>query len=363
MNLLYPQFLYGLIAIAIPIIVHLFNFRRTRKVYFSNNRFLQDIKESNSSRLRLKHLLVLLCRILFIAFLVLAFAQPYISSDNTLIPGDHVKIYVDNSFSMSNQTEDVVPALDQALVFAEQIISQYPKSTKFQLFTNQFDVATESVMGYESFSDALTEVNFSPVTRNFHEVIGRMHGNDSRNSSGTVDYYLISDFQRSTFSTEPANLDTFSSYAVVPLKFLHEANLFVDSIYLSNPFLLKDNSNELVISLRNISNEPVEDVILKLALNNTQVASTAVSINAQSTEQVRFELNFSLQDRNEGLVTFEDFPVSFDNEYYFTLNTTEQINIIELYQNERAPTVLSTVYANDQLFQFHGVHVPFKRMN
>src|SRR5690606_14101822 len=121
MNLLYQQFLYGLIAIAIPIIVHLFNFRRTRKVYFSNNRFLQDIKESNSSRLRLKHLLVLLCRILFIAFLVLAFAQPYISSDNTLIPGDHVKIYVDNSFSMSNQTEDVVPALDQALVFAEQI--------------------------------------------------------------------------------------------------------------------------------------------------------------------------------------------------------------------------------------------------
>ncbi len=357
MNLLFPQFLYGLIAIAIPIIVHLFNFRRTRKFYFSNNRFLQDIKESNSSRLRLKHLLVLLSRILFIVFLVLAFTQPYISSDSTVVPGNHVKVYVDNSYSMSNQTEDDIPAIDQALVFAEDIVSLYPKSTRFQLFTNQFDVSSESVMTYESFSDALTEVSLSPVTRNFQEVIGRMQRSGSAMGNENVDYYLISDFQKSTFLGDAAGLDTLNSYSVVPVWFLGTSNIFVDSVYLSNPFLLKGISNELVVSLRNTGNEPAEDVIIKLTLSDRQVASTAVSIDAKSTGKVAFELNGNLQDENKGVLSFEDFPVSFDNEYYFTLSTTEKINIIELYQDETAPSILSKVYANEQLFDFSGFNI------
>lgn len=357
MNLLFPQFLYGLIAIAIPIIVHLFNFRRTRKVYFSNNRFLQDIKESNSSRLRLKHLLVLFSRILFIVFLVLAFAQPYISSDNTYVPGNHVKIYLDNSYSMSNQTEDDIPAIDQALVFAENIVSQYPKSTKFQLFTNQFDVGSEGVKTFETFLDALTEVSLSPVTRNFEEIASRMDGNSQTSGMGNVDYYFISDFQKSTFSNGPVSLDTANSYSIIPLNVLETSNLFVDSVYLSNPFLLKDIANELVIALRNTGNESMEDVTLRLTLNELQVASTAVSVDAQATAEVKFELNFGLQDKNEGIVTFEDFPVTFDNEYYFTLKATEQINIIELYQGEVVPTVLSTVYASEQLFHFTSYNI------
>ncbi|MFW5761853.1 MAG: BatA domain-containing protein, partial [Cyclobacteriaceae bacterium] len=43
MEFLYPQFLYGLAALAIPIIVHLFNFRKAKRVYFSNNFFLKNL--------------------------------------------------------------------------------------------------------------------------------------------------------------------------------------------------------------------------------------------------------------------------------------------------------------------------------
>ncbi|MEM7110170.1 MAG: BatA domain-containing protein, partial [Bacteroidota bacterium] len=43
MIFLNPGFLYALIVLAIPIIIHLFNFRRTRKIYFSNTRFLRKV--------------------------------------------------------------------------------------------------------------------------------------------------------------------------------------------------------------------------------------------------------------------------------------------------------------------------------
>jgi len=64
MQFLYPSFLYALLALAIPIIIHLFFFRRFKKVYFTNVRFLKEIKEETSARQRLKNLLVLLMRLL-----------------------------------------------------------------------------------------------------------------------------------------------------------------------------------------------------------------------------------------------------------------------------------------------------------
>src|SRR5690348_11567661 len=102
MNFLYPGFLFALFAVAIPVIVHLFNFRRFKKVLFTNVRFLKEIKQDTRARSNLKHLLILISRILAVIFLVLAFAQPYIPSKNhaAMKERNKVSIYIDNSFSM-----------------------------------------------------------------------------------------------------------------------------------------------------------------------------------------------------------------------------------------------------------------------
>ncbi|MCE3281230.1 MAG: hypothetical protein K0S44_3421 [Bacteroidetes bacterium] len=102
MSFIYPAFLFALSAIAIPIIIHLFNFRKYKTVYFSNVRFLKEVKQETQAKSKLKHLLVLLARILFILFLVLAFAQPFIPVQNSkVVPGNKaISIFIDNSFSM-----------------------------------------------------------------------------------------------------------------------------------------------------------------------------------------------------------------------------------------------------------------------
>ena len=78
MKFAYPEFLYALFAIAIPIIIHLFNFRKFKKIYFSNVEFLKEVQQETQAKSKLKHLLILLSRILAIVFLVFAFAQPFI---------------------------------------------------------------------------------------------------------------------------------------------------------------------------------------------------------------------------------------------------------------------------------------------
>ena len=74
MQFLYPAFLFALAALAIPILIHLFYFRRFKRVYFTNVRFLKEVKEETSARSKLRNLLILATRLLAVAFLVLAFA-------------------------------------------------------------------------------------------------------------------------------------------------------------------------------------------------------------------------------------------------------------------------------------------------
>ena len=102
-----PLLLIGLVAILVPILIHLFNFRRYKTYYFSNVKMLQDIAEKTKRESQLKHLIVLGLRILAIASLVFAFAQPYIPthSQNSK-SGNLVTIYVDNSFSMDGNTPE-----------------------------------------------------------------------------------------------------------------------------------------------------------------------------------------------------------------------------------------------------------------
>ena len=99
MNFVYPDFLFALFALAIPIIIHLFNFKKFKRVEFSNVAFLKEIKQESKSKSRLKEWLILFSRLLAITFLVLAFAQPYIPvSEKQTISGDKaVSIYIDNS--------------------------------------------------------------------------------------------------------------------------------------------------------------------------------------------------------------------------------------------------------------------------
>ena len=74
MNFVYPNFLWALFLLLIPIIIHIFSFRRYKTIYFSRVEFLKEIKEDSRTGARLKHLLILASRLFFIAALVFAFA-------------------------------------------------------------------------------------------------------------------------------------------------------------------------------------------------------------------------------------------------------------------------------------------------
>ncbi len=135
-----PLFLIGLVAVAIPIVVHLFNFRRYKKVYFSNVEFLEQLQSETRRQSNLRQLLIMAARILAIVFLVLAFAQPVIpNKNNPLRSGkSDISIFVDNSFSMDN-TDGSEALLEKAKAKAREIVSAYSPTDRFQILTNDVE--------------------------------------------------------------------------------------------------------------------------------------------------------------------------------------------------------------------------------
>src|SRR5688572_24858722 len=137
MQFLYPAFLWALSALAIPIIIHLFYFRRYKKVYFSNLRFLREVKEETSARNRLRNLLILLARLLAMAFIILAFAQPVIPLQDAMKAGiRNVSIFVDNSFSMQSFGKDL-SLFDRSKQKAHEIIMGYGAEDRFQVLGHE----------------------------------------------------------------------------------------------------------------------------------------------------------------------------------------------------------------------------------
>ena len=176
MNFIAPEFLYALGFLAIPILIHLFNFRRYKTVQFSQVRFLKSIKKQTQSTSRLKHLIVLACICLALAALVFAFAQPYLTSNKSVEVSEKkgVVVYIDNSFSMQASAE-VGSLLDDAKNKAITIANAYNESDQFQLHTNRFDANEQSWLNKEAFIDQLQQVDFSANYRTMDAVINRLN--------------------------------------------------------------------------------------------------------------------------------------------------------------------------------------------
>ncbi len=357
MKLLHPEFLFGLLAISIPIIVHLFNFRKAKKVYFSNTRFIREVKKSTSSKRRLKHLLILFARILFICFLVLAFAQPLIPSKTGGVSSENVYIYIDNSLSMTNSTAQGMTGLDMSLATVDKLTNIYPINTNYKILTNDFSPFSNTLKNRDEVKELITEIRRSHASRSLSEVYERLHTGLLGENPGKKEIYIISDFQKSGLG-DPAEAlaDTLNNIYLVPIEFPQYGNVFVDTAYLENPFLMEAATNKLNVVLMNTGRETIQDMIVKLSVNGIQASSSSISIEPNSSQQTSFDLSMSMEAINKVVISFEDFPVTFDNEFYLVLNKSGRINILEI-RDYTGKTPVESVYGNAELFNFRSHHV------
>lgn len=348
MSFNFPQFLWALTALAIPIIIHLFNFRRTTRIFFSNTQFLKQVKQETTQKRRLKQYLVLASRLLFLFFLVLAFAQPFLPAREQLTSQRNLVLYLDNSYSMSTPVGDKLRALDAAVNYVREIVELFPAETRFKLLTNDFAPFSNSFKSRAEILDQLTQVRVSPISRSFQEVIKRL-------GTGNQTVFWISDFQASTLGSEFV-LDSTWQVRLVPIEYQSVSNVYVDSVWLDNPFIIGGEENSIRVRLHNDGPRTVEGLVTRLTINNQQAATSTVTLQPNSQAETSFDLSGGMRGYNPVVFSFSDYPVSFDNEFYFTLNYSGRLNVVEIKPDART-TYVESVYGNRQLFNFRSYSV------
>jgi len=353
MTFLYPSFLWALTALSIPVIIHLFNFRKTTRIYFSNTRFLKQIKEATTAKRRLKHYLILASRLLFLFFLIITFCQPVIPAEEQLGSNRNVILYLDNSQSMSAQMDDKTRGLDAAVSFARSIVDVFPPDARYKLITNDFSPFSNTFKTKPEVLDLLTQIRLSPVSRSMEEVQERIRQDGSLKGK---EIFWISDLQKSTLGDLTSKVDSTTRLHLVPIQYGQQSNVFVDSAYLENPFSTGGGKNVLHVKVRNDGKKDVSQLNLKLSLNDIQAATSAIDVAQGGVSEAEFDLASGLSGLNAAKISFNDFPVSFDNEFYLALNFTSKIRVIEI-KNTNERTVVEKVFGNETIFSFNSFSV------
>lgn len=352
MRFVHPAFLWGLLAIAIPIVVHLFNFRRYRTLYFSDTHFIQELQSENKRQSQLRKRIILSLRILTIIALVLAFAQPYRShKDDKFTEGKAcVLLYIDNSFSMENSATEG-SLLNEARNQALSIVDAFNESDAFLLLTNDLEGKHAHFLNRTDIKKAIHHIQASPVSRPMDEILRYAYSFCDKEKNPNRQVFLISDFQKSTCPLSTLSQDESLRLHFCPLKPNQTHNLYIDSCWFEQPLFLCNQAGKLHIVLRNAGKESIEKLPVRLYLNGKQAAIATADIEAGGRAVAEMSFTPTQEGIQLAFLEITDDPITYDDRLYFSFRVRRQQTVLNLYGEKESP-FLHAMYADDSSIQY-----------
>ena len=353
MVFLYPSMLYALFLVLIPIIIHLFQFRRYKTEYFSDIRFISSIINTNKSRSKIKKLLLLLSRILAIIMLVVAFAQPIIPEKDTIIDTNKksVAVYIDNSFSMESIYENS-SLIDYAKNIAKNIVSPYNNEDNFILITNN---DYQSNLNKEEFIEYVNnDLNYSSHFKTISEILKIQNAAFLQVQNKTNISYIISDFQKTIVDIDSLKINKNINVNFIPLKAQNQNNLFVKKCEFNKPYRRINEYEELKVVIENLSEEDYKNIPVKLYINNEQKAMASIAVKSKDTTQVNLKFINSKEGMQNGYIEIKDYPITFDDKLYISFTCYENISVLNIFQDAENEYIKS-LFKVDSAFKYSSI--------
>lgn len=351
MHFLYPAFLFALATLAIPVLIHLFNFRRYKKVMFSNVQFLKEVQEQQASHRNIKERLILAARLLALFFLVMAFARPFLPGQNDVGAGKQqaVSIFIDNSYSMETLNREG-SLLDEAKQKAKQIAASFSINDRFQLLTQDFEGKHQRLLNRDEFNDAVDALKISSQSRLLDQITARQQALLNLQAGNAKHYFIISDFQKNMVGSSAAGRNDSSKINLVRLSAGSFPNVAVDSVWMINAIHRPGETERLVVRLRNYADKVAEKVPLKLTVNGMQKAIGSFTLKARSSQTDTLTFSGLQAGWQKGLIELQDNPVTFDNRFYFSFNVSKQLPVL-LIDGGNPNKYLGALFNTDPFFK------------
>ncbi|NJB69708.1 hypothetical protein GGR42_000170 [Saonia flava] len=331
MQFKHPELLWALFLLLIPLFIHLFQLRRFKKTPFTNVKLLQKIVVESRKSNTLKKWLLLITRLLLVAALVLAFAQPFFAEETALAKKDTV-IYLDDSFSMQAKNNSV-SLLEDAV---QDLIKSIPKENTFSLFTNE---KTFKNVELKDIQNDLLSLNFSNKQLKLKEVELKASTLFPQNKESIKNLIMVSDFQQHIFSGSIDSTQTGIQKHLVQLLPEKKENVVIDSAYVSTTL---PNTIELTTELSSTS--PIENIPVSLYNGENLIAKT--SANFGGTKKASMVFTLPKNEVIHGKIEVSDAGLAYDNTLLFTINEKEKIKVLSITQGDSG--FLNRIFWDDE---------------
>ena len=361
MEFLYPNMLYALFALLIPVVIHLFNFRRHKTVYFSNTSVLKTIEQENSKTKKLKHLFVLMARMLFIAALVIAFAYPY-KKDNNAINNNVdnlIAVYIDNSMSLQSLSAEKT-LFEDSRSSAMKLVENLNQAQKYVLLSNDRDTKNEYPMNQDEMLLRLNEMKVEAAPVSFEEIYNSLSFIRKKNDFESATLFVYSDFQKNMMEINDLKNDTMIQIVVLPLKSDFQNNIYIDSVWLQSPVLQKNMTNELNARIVNETSNDIKGLPVNFSLDDDIVAYTTCDVEANSFADINMQFVVDNDGDIKAKVAIQDSPITFDDEYNLVLKVRPVINVVEILSSAHgsqltAHSFLDLLFEGDALVNYQSM--------
>lgn len=325
MHFLYPWFLFALLVLAIPVIIHLFQFRRYKSIIFPSIAFLKNIDTQSKNKNKLKHLLVLASRCCALAALVLAFSIPGCGNMAKEGAKFSVSIFIDNSFSMEGRDSDGI-LFEKAKQQAYNIIQSFGDNAEFQILSNSRSPSMQVAVSANEALKLVDEMRIEGGSLNLSEIFRMQDDFFGRARYENQKSYVISDFQRGMFREKLTAGNDNREINFVQISSGVFQNVAVDSAWLLNPFAMAGEKNTLNFRLFNSGSENMEEVGAKLVIDGQSSSAAALSIAAGSYAIGKFDFIVP-KSHPDAWIEIEDPGMSFDNKLFINVAPSVQLDI------------------------------------
>jgi hypothetical protein len=332
---LYPLFLFGLAAASLPVLIHLLNRRRLKRIRFPAVRFILLSQKRISRSYRLRHWLLLALRTLAVICLALLLANPIFQTGAGLFAGGgpvSLVLILDNSLSMTwsgdgngfKQAKEAASLLiggvndgDRAAVIPTDISGRETFRLK-----DQKEVLLKEVAGIE-IADGTA--NFAAALSKAYELLNQPAG--QKEIRIVTDMALTGWDQFSLASLKQADPS-------IPLKVIRVGrkqqplNGAVKEIRLGSQGVGVNLPLQIEATVANFGATEIKELLVQLSIDGQSKEQKLATIPAKGETSVTFQTRIGQAGAHAGQITLKKDGLSGNPVANFALDAQDKLRVL-----------------------------------
>ena len=318
--------LSALFAAFIPILIHLFNKQKTKKIKFSSLRFLKKMEKRRLKKVKIYQILLIIIRTLLIVLLVLAFARPTFSGAWSILQEPSANttavIILDDGLSMRSYDSNG-NRFNRAKVKLNQVLNSFSASDRIKIIktsNSEAEILDSTEVNLQDCSFEIADINSALVEANKHF---------DENPNFNKELHIISDFQ--TMQKEFQQYAKVNEDINIYLAKIYKTgtgNVSIDKIEFDNSLFEINKPINMKIQLKNQSNSETMSVNSHVFINEKRLAQNNTVVPASETQIIPVTFTPKMYGWNIGYVEIDDDDLLADNRYYFSINIQKTAKVL-----------------------------------